>query len=56
MLLAAAGTRGVDPERLRSLLDRAERLAANREQTRPEEALTVARELVRLRQEIAGRR
>jgi hypothetical protein len=55
-LLAAAGTRGVDPEQLRSLLDRAERLAAHREQTRPEEALVVARELVRLRQAISGQR
>jgi hypothetical protein len=55
-LLAAASTRGVDPERMRALLDRAEQLAASRDQTRPEEALAVARELVRLRQEMSGER
>jgi hypothetical protein len=53
-LLTAAGTRGVDPERLRSLLEQAERLAQERNRTKQDEALTLARELVRIRGALSG--
>ena len=52
VVITAAGARGVDPERLRALLDRAERLAGDRDHTRPEDALAITRELARLRREI----
>jgi uncharacterized protein DUF4350 len=53
-LLASAATRGVDPERLRSLLDRAERLTATRDRGQQDEALAVARELARVRRQLSG--
>ncbi len=51
-LLAAATTRGLDPERLRSLLDRAERLTREQDRTHGDEALAIARELAGLRREL----
>jgi hypothetical protein len=51
-LLAAAATRGVEPERLRSLLERAERLTRERDRTKQEEAVAVARELARIRSQL----
>lgn len=54
VLLAAATTRGVDAEQLRSLLERADHLARERDRTHQEEALAVARQLVRVRQQLSG--
>jgi hypothetical protein len=53
-LLAAAVTRGVDPERLRSLLERASRLTESRDRSQQDEALAVARELARVRRQLTG--
>jgi hypothetical protein len=53
-LLAAAATRGVDPERLRSLLDRAGRLTESRDRSQQDEALAVARDLARVRRQLTG--
>ncbi len=52
-LLAAAAARGVDPERLRSLLERADKITRDRDRTRQDEALAVARELCEVRSELS---
>jgi hypothetical protein len=54
VLIQAAAGRGVDPERLRSLLERADKIIEERDRTRQEEALAVARELVQVRQQLAA--
>jgi hypothetical protein len=53
-LLAVAPSRGIDAERLRSLLARVDRLAQGPNRGHQEEALAVARELVRLRRQLSG--
>jgi uncharacterized protein DUF4350 len=56
VLIQAAAGRGLDPERLRVLLERADRIIDERDRSRQEEALAVARELVQVRQQLAAGR